>query len=497
MCSIRSCRRFSVLLLVIVLVASCTPSPEANDIPITTASDNAKALFMQGREAMEFGRDDEARTLLDEAIAEDGTFALAYFYRALVATSASEWKANTDLATQNRDQVSPGEQYMIDMIPAFVAGDMEKRLSLAKALAEAYPKSPRAQLELARAQQELDDVESARATLEAALSLDASFSPSYRALAVNYLFNEPKDFAQAENYANTYVEQQPNLADAHIVLGDVYRAQLKLTNAREEYTRAAKDNPKSNIAFSKLGHSNTFLGNFAEARDDFAIASRNSEGPFKITSMNFAVYTWLYAGYPERALEENTRVINSIANHLDDPQEQKQAALICYEERCRIAMEADNLEAARVALDMHAELRREQSAVIGSPEFSNGIEASLAVLEGELALRSGDVSAAEEFADKAADFLKDNKGPRKMDEIQYLRGLIAHARGDHQAALDAFSLGNIDWVQVKFYMAQCEDALGNTEAAMALYKDVAEWNFNGLAYALVRGKALTRYTPSF
>lgn len=495
MYSKRSCRRFAALLLTMVFVSACTPGAEENDIPITTSSDQAKELFIQAREAMEFGRNDEARGLLEQAIAADDAFALAYYFRATVATSASDWKMHADQAMKYRDNVTAGEQYLIDMLPTYVADDAEKRLSLAEELAKAYPNSPRAHLVLARSKQELDDVESARAILESALSLDATFSPTYRALAMNYLFNEPKDFAQAENYANTYVEQQPNLADAHIVLGDVYRAQLKLKEARDEYTRAAKVDQQNDVAFSKLGHANTFLGNYAEARDNFALAARNAEGPFVITSMNFAVYTWLYAGDPVRAFNENTKVINSIANHLDDPKVQEQAAMECYNERCRIAMEAGDMEAATAAFEMLSDLMREVAVTIGSDEFEKSIEADIAELEGELALNTQGIAAAKDLADKAESLLKDSKGTRIMDDVHYLRGLIAKKEGDYQAALDEFNLGNIDLVQVKFHMAECEEKLGNIESAMALYKSVTEWNFNGLAYALVRRKAMEKFIP--
>ena len=60
------CLVFSLLLLLFI---GCEQmAPKATDIPVTSTSEEAIALFEKGRDALEFGRTDDARALFDEAI---------------------------------------------------------------------------------------------------------------------------------------------------------------------------------------------------------------------------------------------------------------------------------------------------------------------------------------------------------------------------------------------------------------------------------------------
>jgi len=96
--------RLAVLALV-AIVAACAPkesddtsgaadSPAAvtaagdlttgGKIPITASSDEAKALFLRGRDLSDQLRNQDARQLFEQAAAKDSTFAMAHYNLALV-----------------------------------------------------------------------------------------------------------------------------------------------------------------------------------------------------------------------------------------------------------------------------------------------------------------------------------------------------------------------------------------------------------------------------
>lgn len=481
------------MLAAMMLLAGCGQQ-DADDggIPITTVSDEAREYFHLGREAFEMERRDDARAQFDKAIEADPAFAIAYLFRARLANSAQEWKTYTDLALENKTGASEGEKMQIDMIPLFIANDDEGILAQAKKLAEAYPKSPRAAMEVVYAMEDLNMTTESRSQLETVIGDHPSFAPAYRALANSYVFELPNDYGKAETYAQKFIELAPQEAAGHILLGDVYRAQVQLEKALEAYTQAVNVDPTHPVGYSKKGHANTFLGNYDMARADFEEAMEHSEGTGKIIGTNFGVYTYVYAGDFPAALNANAAVIQNIPQMIADEDAQKQAMMICYENRCKIAGAAGAFDIAREALDTHANMRRDIAENMDVPEFASYTEADIAELGGWIAAKSGEFESAQTLADAAAEHLEVSKSPNKLQGVHLLKGYIALQQGKAETALEHFMQSNEDWITVTFYTAQAEEILGNTEKAMKLYQEVADWNFNGLDYALIRSKALEK-----
>ncbi len=490
----RPLRMFSLALCLAagVLVAACgRPAAESNDIPITTASDEAREAFIEGRAAFEVGRTDDARALFDKAIAADASFAMAYMMRARCGTSAPDWKHYADLAVANRENASPGEQKLVDMLTAIMENDLDKELDLAQQLVKEFPKSARAHQTLAETYDGMQNVAEARREMEEAMTLDPSWPVPQRALASSYVFEDPRDLAKAQKYAAKYVELKPEEADAHIMLGDVYRAEVNLEQARVEYKKAAEADPSSSVALTKKGHVETFLGNFDAARADFDKAAETAK-TWKVGAKNFGVYTWLYAGDPAAALTANQAVIDDIAMLTADENQQKQALASCYEDRCRIACEAGDFDLAADAFTKHAAIRRHIAANMNNAAFTKSNEMQLAELEGLMAVSKGDYAAAVTMADKAEEAAQGLNNPGALNGVHYLRGIIALREGNPQAALKHFQASSNDWITVKYYTALAQEALGDMETANALFKEVADWDFNGLEYALIRNKAIAK-----
>ncbi|MBE0642677.1 MAG: tetratricopeptide repeat protein [Bacteroidetes bacterium] len=485
----------SLILVLTSLLTSCgNPAKESSDIPITTVSEEARAAFIQGRDALEVGRSDEARALFDKAIAADAAFAQAYLLRARTATSAPDWKTHADLAVAHRASASPGEQILIDMFSAMMEDDIDKELTLATQLVKDFPESARAQQVLADTYAGRKNITEARAAMEAAINLDPSWSVPHRAMANSFVFDEPRDLTKAEKHASRYVELKPQEADAHIMLGDVYRAEINLEKARTSYAKAAQADPSSAVALSKKGHAETFLGNYAEARADFEDAAEKSK-TWKIGAKNFGVYTWLYAGDVKAALAANQAVIDDIATLVPDRDQQKQALSVCYEARCRIAAEAGDFTAAADAFARHAALDRETAAAMQNESFSKSTESQLAQLEGMTAAAKGDFATAVTMADKAEAQARGLNSPGALDGVNLLRGIIALREGNPQAALKHFAASGTNMIEVKYYSALAHEALGEKDEAAKLFTDVANWNFNDLGYALVRSKAIAKLSP--
>jgi tetratricopeptide (TPR) repeat protein len=480
------------IVLCCAVLASCgSPAKTDDDIPVTTTSEEARSAFLEGRDAWEAGRREQAREAFDRAIASDPTFALAFLYRARTASSAVEWKSFVDNAIANKATASEGEKILIDLTATRLDDDVQGALVLAEKLVQTFPKSARAQHELADAYADLQNTSEVRAALLKATELDATWGRAFGSLSMSYVFDAPRDLAKAEEFALKYTKVKPAEAGAQIILGDVYRAQVNLEKARDAYAKAAELDPASSAALSKKGHAETFLGNYEAARADYEAAAQKTTS-WRAGPKNMASYTWLYAGDAKAALAANEAVIAALPTLISDADQLNQAMLNTYAIRCQIATEARAFDVAAQAFAKHAEASRTIGNAMQNPIFVKMTEANLALLEGSMLAWKGDLATAAAMASKAESEIKDMNDPRAMNGVHFLRGLVAHLSGKHQEAIGHFAPIGSDMIEAKFYAALAHDALGEKEQAAKLFKEVVDWNFNDIQYALVRSKAVAK-----
>src|SRR2546427_7084437 len=84
----------------------------------------------------------------------------------------------------------------------------------------------------------------------------------------------------------------PDASNAHMFVGDAYRAQKNLEKAREEYLRGHELEPRNAVLLVKAGHANTFLGDYAAARADYdsAIDRKSTRLNSSHSQISYAVF---------------------------------------------------------------------------------------------------------------------------------------------------------------------------------------------------------------
>src|SRR6266550_4266682 len=237
--------------------------------PITTSSAVARDHFLKGQRELDLARFIDANVHFKEAVAADPSFAFAFLNVANTANSLDEFKTNLAQAEQHAAGASDAERLQIQMARKGFDNDLVGQLALGRQLVGKYPDSPRAWLALAGVQGAMNYNTEARASIAKALELAPRLYAGHTAMGLSYLFGEPRDFAQALQHMQQADALAPNEAGTHTLLGDVYRAQRNLAKAREEYMRGHELNPRDAILLVKLGHANTFLGDYAAARADY------------------------------------------------------------------------------------------------------------------------------------------------------------------------------------------------------------------------------------
>ena len=459
-------------------------------VPVTTSSDEARDHFMDGLAASDMGRLVEAREHFALAIAADPNFALAHWGMALNPTSSEETAMNLKKANELAGGASEAESLMIVSLQKGFENDLEGQLALSEQLVELHPNSPRARLVLAQAQNNLGRYEDERATAMKAAELAPAFVPAYVQLGNSYLFSEPRDFAKAEEYMSKVVELAPDEQNSYDLLGDVYRAQGNLAEAFDSYTRAAELDPTNGSPLQQRGHVNSFLGNWEEARADYDAAIELSDPDVRANFGTWRAYVSIYEGNPEAAVAE----LNELAATVDqmDIPAPRSAKINALNDVAAIAAHTGMYDVAESALEQCRTLRMERADEVGTEEYRRNEEATMAYFDGLLAARKGEFGAAVAKAQEYMAIVEPDANPRKNEAAHEVMALTALLQDDYEGAVEHYLQTDPSDVYNKYHLAIAYKGAGEDEKAHELFKEVADFNFNEVGYALVREGAATR-----
>ena len=453
---------------------------------IGTTSETARQEFMQGLRDQDAERFIDARTHFNAAIAADPDFALGHLYAAFNAGSLAGYRNHLDEAIRLADKAPPADQLWIRAEQKGADNDITGQIAVVEQLAKLTPNDPRVYGYLSGAQFSANKRAESRATLERMTQIDPNYTQSWILLGNSYLVTEPRDIEKAETYIRRAVALSPNEAIVHDYMGDVYRAENKLSDARAEYTRMVELAPTRGDAFIQRGHVNSFLGNFDEARADYDRAIQVGDQSQK---PNYAVYRALvnvYAGNPAAAESELDRIAANVDPGALNATGTKAFALT---EEARIALHNKHLDVAQKAIDQLRTVFQQQATEGRTDAFKRGSAANLDYWEGMLAARRGDYATARQ---KAQDFMTQmapDQNPRKNEPAHELFGMIEFLQGNYTSAASHFAEANADDQYVWYYRGLALEGAGRKAEAKEFFKRGAEWNFNGSATALTKKEA--------
>ena len=112
--------------------------------------------------------------------------------------------------------------------------------------------------------------------------------------------------------------------------------------------------------------------------------------------------------------------------------------------------------------------------------------------QSQLAARRGDYEAALGKAEEHRALLEEDNNPRRFEGYHGLLGLVELLRGNYSEAAEQLAKSDLNEIYVKYHLALAEEGAGDAEKARQLFREVAEWNFNSVGFALVRKDALAK-----
>ena len=481
-----------VLFISFILFAVGISVAQVKDIPVTTSSPQALESFKKGQYLVDVGRTQEATDVLNQAVAKDPTFSYAYLNLAISGASAEEFKQNLDLAMKNIAGKSDGEKGLIEVNQTFLTNDAGKRMKLSKELTQKYPGSPRAWLNLGFSQASLNEHVAARESFQKAMGLDPKLVAVHFALGFSYLFNDPRDFNQAQKFMQSAIDLNPKEAKGYENLGDVYRAKNELQKAGDSYSKAVSIDPTLGVAILKKGHINSFLGRYEEARRDYDTSLATAKEANKVFYANFRAFTSIYAGNPAAAVKELNQIAAS-ADQQNVPKDQIGNAKVGTLTNSITAALHSNMiaDSEKILASLKTETDKNNQGV-GDADFTRQQNAIVVLFESELAARKGDYKTATAKAEENKKMMEKDDNPRKLEGYYRMLGLIELLQKNYAKAVEHYKKSDLTNIYNKYQYALALEGAGNRAEAQKLYREVGTWNFNTVGFALVRKDALSK-----
>ncbi len=474
---------FPLVFLLVFLHGGPTLRPAAAAVQakltLTTKSEKARALFVQGLAKYDRARLREAAPLFRQAVEADPKFALAYLFAGLAGDSIPDMRKAAELI----EGVSEPERLFILGWKAQVDSQLLKAVEHAEGAVKLLPTDARLRVRLAQLYNATNRREQAAAEFKRAIEADPKFAPAHAALGQFHAArNEmPQAIAAREAYARLL----PDEAEPYQLIAHAYQQTQQFDKAVDYYTRALKINPDYINVYRRRGDARFFSGDVAGARADYKLGLERAKGADRPGLLFAAAFTYVHEG----EIDEGAKFY-------------EQAIAIAEAEREFLmissgwdALGRSYLEAGRLIEAANA-YRNGFEASRRAPDYSATDrllwEGRWRHARGRILSKLGEFDAALEHAEWMRRELEKagNPNPQYTKSYHYLVGYIMTEKRDYKAALEHLKQANTDDIFIKLLLARAHDGLGDRAAAEKLMKEIAGYTLGSVPSSIARPAAL-------
>ena len=452
----------------------------ADKVPITTSSEEARQLYLTGRDLAEKLRATDGRKFYEQAIAQDKSFAMAYVGLANTAGTNKEFVDAVTKAASLAGQVSEGERHIILGLDSGLKGDPAAVLTHYTEVVRLFPNDERAHTLVGNIYFGRQEYDTAVKHYLKATTINPSFSQPYNQLGYAYRFLEK--FSEAETAFKKYVELIPNDPNPHDSYAELLMKMGRFDESIKAYEKALAIDSNFVASYVGIGNNHLAAGRTDEARAAFAkiaAVARNTGERRLAKFWSAASYVHdratdkaldeLRAGYALAEAEKDFGTLSGDLNLMGD-----------------VLREAGRLdEAAAKYNEAVAAINRAQV-----PEQTKAATRRNHLFEqARLAVAKNDLQAAKAKAAEYATQVAVKKAPFEVRQQHELAGLIALADKQPAVAAQEFSRANQQDPRILYLSALAWREAGNAAKASALATKAAKFNGLSFNYGYVKKKA--------
>lgn len=453
----------------------------ATEVPITTASDEARALFMEGRALLDDLHFTDARAKFVAAAEADPDFTMAHLMVANTSQSVAEFFESVGKASAAAKGASDGEQLYVMATVAASENNQAAQGAALKKLVAKYPKDPRTHMTLGNFLQGQQDFVGAAEHFTHATEIDPGYAGAYNSLG--YAYRALDDLDQAKSAFEKYVEVLPNEANPQDSLAELLMEMGNYEESVKHYQAALDLDSNFLSAYAGIARNQSLMGEGEQAQATAAkmlVAARTAQE--RQNAMFQSVTSHLFAGDTDAALEVGNAMIadaeaagryaavggineymGDIMLNADDPAKAEEHFGLALEHRLKSGTnEANKAQAKR----NHA--------------FKMAISAMVAENAEAAAERTAEYTAA----------VKEGGSAFERRRAHALAGYMAMINDDMQGGVDHLAQANQFNPHILYWSAVAHNALGDKEKARDLLIRAANRNTLSANLPFVRAKAL-------
>ncbi len=480
-----------VLIAVIILLSAIIPvlsgcakdTQKPKEITITTNSDEALKLFLNGRDVFETGKFPQAAQLFDKAIAVDKNLALAYMYSAISGVGYNVSRENLSKAVGLIDKVSVGEKHLILYYEAIFDNEGAKQKQELDSLLNLYPDDKRVQDLAGIYYYSKQDYPNALNHLKKAVAIDSTFAQSYNMLG--YVFLGMENFTAAEEPFKKYIELNPKEANPYDSYAEFLLIQGRYDESIEQYKKAIQTDPEFVLALIGIGNNYIFKKNYNKARDYY---QQYYDKSFNI-NQKFAALWWKAVSY---VYEGN---INEAIEVLDERSElaiKNNAPIYVingYSYAGVILTDNGNIIEAEKYFNKAADFNK-------SSDMDETNHKAYEIFSGldrcHLKILKKNIDGAEKDLGNLKQEVEKRQVTNEINYLNLIYGILEYSKGNYDLALEYFNKSDKESPYTWYWEAITQEKAGNTQETKRLYKKIASSNINSMELALVRNKAIKK-----
>jgi len=458
------------------------PTPLAGGkIPVTTASAEARAEYMQGRDLAEKLRVTDSIAHFQKAASLDPSFASAELSLANSAPTGKEFFEHLNKAVALADKASNGEKLLILATEAGANNNLVKQKELLDQLVAAYPDDERAHFNLGGYYFGQQDFGKAIEHYKKATELAPTYSTAFNILG--YAYRQNGDYDNAEKVFQKYIALIPGDPNPYDSYAELLLKMGRFDDSITQYRKALAINPNFVNAHQGIAMDLLYSGKPDQAAAELQNITQKARTDGERRIALFAL-TVVHAdgGKMARALEDVDKQYALAEKTNDAP-----------------TMAFDHQLKGNILLEM------------GKPDQAKGeFEAGLKVTEGSnlsqeikdnarlvshynlarVAVAKKDFAGAKGHADEFRKGASASRNPAQAKQAHELDGIIALAEKDYDKAAAELAQANQQNPQDLYRLCQAFQGKKDADKARDFCGKAA--NFNSLPqinYAFVRTKA--------
>lgn len=437
-------------------------------------------MYLQAEEKADNLELQAALKLIDQAIAKDPDFAMAYWLRANSVTAFPAFQENLAKAATLADKVSPSEREWILASTAQMDGDIAAQKAHLQAVAAQFPDDKRVVVRMARFERGQGNRREAATLFRKATTIDPAWAPAYNDLG--YAEVALKNFTAAEAAFKKYIALLPNSPNPYDSYGEMLMKVGRYNDSIAQYRQALAKDPDFLSSLAGIGSNQVLKKDYAGARRTFEQQrAKEPDLDGQLTALENVAKSYVDEGdRPKAASVYDDMAAKAVEGNL------KLRAVDAQVDAARVLLEGDTPASAMPHLERAEDLVNGGS--LPAPVQARR-QSTIELVRAQALAAQGDFDRAHAGLDKARAAIEQRQNPAEIRQLYVAMGTVANRQRQYKEALAFLKKGDDQDPYTLYQLAVAEAGLGQSRQAATLFASVAKSNVNDLGYALVRTEA--------